>query len=66
MTVWKSKVHGTFVLNHRVDLHAIDAPDSLVDFHTGSRTRLQEARVRVLERQDHGRLVGLVVVRLYT
>ena len=26
--------------------------------------RLQEARVRVLEGQDHGRLVGLVVVRL--
>ena len=23
--VWKSKVHGTFVLNRRVDLHAIDA-----------------------------------------
>ena len=32
--VWKSKVHGTFVLNRRVSLHAIDGPDTLVDFHT--------------------------------
>ena len=24
--VWKSKIHGAFVLNRRVDLHAIDAP----------------------------------------
>ena len=25
VSVWKSKFYGTFVLNHRVDLHAIDA-----------------------------------------
>ena len=25
IAVWKSKFYGTFVLNHRVDLHAIDA-----------------------------------------
>ena len=31
----KSKFHGAFVLNRRVDLHAIDAPDSLVDLCTG-------------------------------
>ena len=36
--VWKSKVHGAFVLNRRVDLHAIDA--TLVDFHTGPRCAL--------------------------
>jgi hypothetical protein len=24
--VWKSKFYGAFVLNHRVVLHAIDAP----------------------------------------
>ena len=24
--VWKSNIYGAFVLNHRVDLHAIDAP----------------------------------------
>ena len=24
-TVWKSKFYGAFVLNRRVDLHAIDA-----------------------------------------
>ena len=43
--VWKSKSYGAFVLNHRVVLHAIDAtparawrcaPDTLVDFHTGT------------------------------
>ena len=41
--VWKSKVHGAFVLNHRVVLHAIDAtparwrgePDALVDSTQG-------------------------------
>ena len=32
--VWKSKFYVAFVLNHRVVLHAIDAPDTLVDFHT--------------------------------
>ena len=37
--VWKSKFYGAFVLNRRVDLHAIDAPpapapDVLIDFHT--------------------------------
>ena len=38
-SVWKSKFYGAFVLNRRVDLHAIDgAPDPLVDFHTGPRT----------------------------
>ena len=25
LSVWKSKFYGAFVLNHRVDLHAIDA-----------------------------------------
>ena len=63
LAVWKSKFYGAFVLNLRVDLHAIDAaparwrgdagssplgrastatssprndaPDALVDFHTG-------------------------------
>ena len=38
LAVWKSKVYGAFVLNHRVVLHAIDArlaPDAVVDFHTG-------------------------------
>ena len=33
LPVWKSKFYGAFVLNRRVDLHAIDA--TLVDFHTG-------------------------------
>jgi hypothetical protein len=47
--VWKSQFYGTFVLNLRVVLHAIDVPparwrgdagsssppDALVDFHTG-------------------------------
>ena len=40
--VWKSKFHGAFVLDRRLDLHAIDAtparrraPDARVDFHTG-------------------------------
>ena len=38
-TVWKSKFYGAFVLHRRIDLHAIDAPDALVDFHTGARSR---------------------------
>ncbi len=28
------KFYDAFVLNRRVVLHAIDAPDTLVDFHT--------------------------------
>ena len=38
--MWKSKFYDAFVLNRRVDLHAIDATparlrgDTLVDFHT--------------------------------
>ena len=51
----KIKFYGAFVLSTRLT----------VDFHTGSRTRLQEARVRVLEGQDHGRLVRFIIVRFY-
>ena len=55
--VWKSTFLGAFVLNHRVDLHAIDAtparwrgdlvkncraPGALVDFHTDRDPRLQD------------------------
>ena len=39
-TVWKSKFYGAFVLHRRIDLHAIDAPDALVDFHTGARSKM--------------------------
>ena len=28
LPVWKSKFYGAFILNRRVDLHAIDAPDT--------------------------------------
>jgi hypothetical protein len=48
------KIYGAFVLNRRVDLHAIDAalarwrggarcaPDTLIDFHTGGRLAHEE------------------------
>ena len=49
--MWKSKFYGAFVLNRRVDLHAIDAtparPDSLFDFHTARDELAAERRGEV-------------------
>jgi hypothetical protein len=36
LPVWKSKVHGGFALNRRVDLHAIDATPARWRGHAGS------------------------------
>jgi hypothetical protein len=42
--LWKSKFHGAFVLNIRVDLHAIDATPTLLDF-PHRRPRAREGRL---------------------
>ena len=55
MAVWKSKFYDAFVLNLRVDLHAIDAieaPDARVVFHTGDDVENQNVLVEHLEPRE--------------
>ena len=81
--VWKSKFYGAFVLNLRVDLHAIDAtparwrgdagsspldrastatssprndaPDALVDFHTGVILEEKDVFIKTLIQTPKGK-----------
>jgi hypothetical protein len=51
VTCVEIKFYGAFVLNRRVVLHAINAPDALVDFHTvhDDEERARELRAALAE-----------------